>query len=150
MKTRNLRAAACVAGALATALFISGPAAFGGTQDEGQSRYKPIQSLNHDFGSKFVSGYFVQDSSHCLVTLMIVERPDPDAPASQTPTRVRLVLEPGQVAGLDSEEGYSVNVTCGDEAESLIVDSGRREKLVSRQHQALRQSLAEAPQTQSR
>ena len=46
---------------------------------------------------------------------------------SSTATRVRLVLNPGETAGLDSEEGRSLNFTCGEGATALVVDSGERE-----------------------
>lgn len=50
---------------------------------------------------------------------------------------VRLVLNPGQTAGLDSEEGKSLNFTCGDNAAALFVDTGEREQLLASQRSAL-------------
>jgi len=60
-------------------------------------------------------------------------------------TRVRLVLQPKQIAGLDSEEGRSLNFTCGDDATSLIVDAGDRESLVKLQQRALQDTIAQKP-----
>lgn len=110
-----------------------------------QARYLPIQSINYDFGSKSMSGYFVERSVNCFVTLMIIEKSDPEEPLAQSATRVRLVLSPGQVAGLDSEEGRSLNFTCADDAATLLVDVGDREKLVDSQRLALRKAIAQAP-----
>jgi len=98
-----------------------------------EATYRPIQSIRYDFGSKSMSGYFVEQSKKCAVMLMVYERSDPDAAPASTATRVRLVLNPGETAGLDSEEGRSLNVTCGEGAAALIVDSGQREKLVELQ-----------------
>jgi hypothetical protein len=102
-------------------------------QTEGDAGYSPIQSIAYEFGSKAMSGYFVPQGSVCLVTLMISDKIDPDRPSPATAARVRLVLEPGQIAGLDSEEGRSLNLTCGGGAKTLVVNSGERSKLVAQQ-----------------
>jgi len=49
----------------------------------------------------------------------------------------------GQVAGVDSEEGRSLNFTCGKDAATLIVDTGRTDKLVVRQAPTPERDLAE-------
>jgi hypothetical protein len=46
--------------------------------------------------------------------------------------RVRLTLEPGEVAGLDSEEGRSLNLACGEAAASLTVTTGGTQQLALR------------------
>jgi hypothetical protein len=70
-------------------------------QTEGDAGYAPIQSIAYEFGSKAMSGHFVPQGSVCLVTLMISDRSDRDRPSPATAARVRLVLEPGQIAGLE-------------------------------------------------
>jgi hypothetical protein len=62
--------------------------------------------------------------------LMVSEKGDPDTAFASTATRVlvRLILNPGETAGLDSEEGRSLNFTCGEGATALLVDSGERER----------------------
>jgi hypothetical protein len=92
-----------LAAALAASLCSSGPAV-SGEPAESDALYLPIQSISYAFGSKIASGYFVQRNSVCLVTLMIAEKTDPDLP-SPTAARVRVMLDPGQVAGVDSAEG---------------------------------------------
>ena len=104
--------------------------------------YRPIDSIRYDFGSKSANGYFVQQAARCVVTLMVYEKPDADASSSNTATRVRLVLNPGETAGLDSEEGRSLNFTCGEGAAALVVDSGEREKLVELQNLPLRKTAS--------
>ena len=75
-----------------------------------------------------MSGYFVSEAARCVVMFMVSEKADPDAGSSATVTRVRVMLNPGQTAGLDSEEGRSLNFTCGEGATALTVDAGEREK----------------------
>jgi hypothetical protein len=119
---------ACVA-MLAVGLWAWAPAAAGGSPPEDQARYQPVQSISYAFGSKKLSGYYVQQAATCVVTLMVAENSDPEGPLPPSPARVRLVLYPGQVAGLDSAEGRSLNVTCGPDAATLLVDTGETEEL---------------------
>jgi hypothetical protein len=81
--------------AIAAGLWSSAPAVSGEVplQNEGTSRYLPIQSISYEFGSKAMRGYFVQRGSVCLVTLMIIEKNDPDRPSPSTATRVRLIMD---------------------------------------------------------
>ena len=108
-----------------------------------EAEYSPIDSIRYDFGSKSMSGYFVEQARKCAVTLMVYEKSNPDETPTSTATRVRLVLNPGETAGLDSEEGRSLNFTCGEGATALVVDSGEREKLVEPQKSPLRKTASE-------
>lgn len=110
---------------------------------DGRAEYKPIQSVSYEFGSKALSGYFVKQGSACLVTLMVIERSDPEQPPPTSATRIRLTMSPGETAGLDSEEGRSLNVTCGEAAAKLIVDAGDRDRLMAVQAEGSPNSLAE-------
>jgi hypothetical protein len=115
-------------------------------QKEGDAGYLPIQSISYEFGSKAMSGYFVPQGSVCLVTLMISEKSDPDRAPPTTAARVRLMLEPGQIAGVDSEEGRSLNFTCGEGAKTLVVNHGERSKLVAQQAVAIQNTIADRVQ----
>jgi hypothetical protein len=123
------------AGMIAASLWALAPTASSGSLGPmaGQTQYLPVQSISYEFGSKFMSGYFVQEAATCFVALMIIEKSDPEAELTATATRVRLALNPGQIAGLDSEEGDSVNLTCGENAKTMLVDFGNREKLMALQ-----------------
>ncbi len=88
---------------------------------KGGAKYVPTQSIRYDFGSKSTSGYFVEQAAKCVVRMMVYEKGVPDTVSSSTATRVRLVLNPGETAGLDSEEGHSLNFTCGEGAKALLV-----------------------------
>jgi hypothetical protein len=92
--------------------------------------------MSHDIGSKSMPGYFVQSNGACSVFLMIAEKIDPEAPARLSAT-VRLVLQPGAIAGLDSAEGYSLNFTCDRTAAKLLVDGGETSALITRQKAGL-------------
>jgi hypothetical protein len=89
-----------------------------------------------------MSGYFVDQAATCRITLMIIERIEPEKSLPSSPTLVRLVLSPGQIAGLDSEEGQSLNFTCGEDAKTLLVDAGEKAKLVALQSLTLPKDVA--------
>jgi len=131
--------ASSFAGALMAGLWASSAS----SQPPEEVAYRPIDSISYDFGSKSLSGYFAKQAKKCVVRLMVYETPDPDAASSNTATRVRLVLNPGETAGLDSEEGRSLNFTCGEGATALVVDSGDRDKLVKLQQLPLRKTASQ-------
>ena len=87
----------------------------------------------------------MQEAATCVVMLMISEKSNPDLSLPLSSVRVRLTLDPGQIAGLDSEEGRSLNVACGIGATTLLVDVGERDKLVALQKLALPNTIAKAP-----
>ena len=125
-------AIAAFTGTIALSLWIAIPAALSGSPSpvKDQTKYWPIQSISYEFGSKSTSGYFVTQAATCQVTLMISEKGDPEQPLPLSAARLRLELQPGQTAGLDSEEGRSLNFTCGDNAATLLVDAGERDRLM--------------------
>jgi hypothetical protein len=98
-----------------------------------RTEYVPVQAMSHDIGSKSMRGYFVQSNGACSVFLMITERINAEAPAPLSAARVRLVLQPGAVAGLDSAEGRSLNFTCDRAAAKLLVDEGETSALITQQ-----------------
>ena len=141
MFSRTMLFVSAFAAALAASPCSSGQAV-SGEPVEGDALYLPIQSISYTFGSKIASGYFLQRNSVCLVTLMIAEKTDPDQ-SSPTATRVRVMLDPGQVAGLDSEEGRSLSFTCGQDAATLAVSYGERDKLMKQQDLAIANTVDE-------
>jgi hypothetical protein len=121
--------------ALAAYLWACEPAAFAGSPPavEDKTVFAPIESIRYDFGSKSMSGYFVEQASLCHVTLMVSEAADPEKSPPPSGARIRLVLAPGQIAGLDSEEGRSLNFTCGEGGRTLLVHEGETGRLVKLQ-----------------
>jgi hypothetical protein len=142
MLIAKIAQASAFAGMVAISLWASAASAQSQSV-KSEATYAPIQSVRYDFGSKSMSGYFVDQAKKCVVMLMVTEKGDPDAAPSSTATRLRLVLNPGQTAGLDSEEGRSLNFTCGEGATALLVDSGERERLVELQTLSLRKTASE-------
>ena len=122
MLSKTTLVVSAFAAAIATSFCSSGSAVSGEPrlQEEGDALYRPIQSISYEFGSKAMSGYFVQRNSVCLVTLMIAEKTDPDLP-SPTAARVRVMLDPGQVAGLDSEEMAQQDLAIANTVDAQVV-----------------------------
>ena len=143
MFIRKIAHASAFAGTVGISLWASAASSQAQALVKDEAKYAPIQSIRYDFGSKSMSGYFVEQAARCVVMLMVYEKSDPDAAPSTTATRVRLVLNPGETAGLDSEEGRSLNFTCGGGATALLVDTGEREKLVELQRLSLRKTASE-------
>jgi hypothetical protein len=143
--SRNSISIARFSGLVATGLLAWLPAALSGSPIEGEAKFRPIDSISYEFGSKFMSGYFLQQSSSCLVYLMITEKIDPDEPLRVTATRVRIALDQGQIAGLDSDEGRSLNLKCTDGGATLEVNVGDRDELVALQASAIEEKLAVIP-----
>ena len=139
MFSRTTFVVSAFAAALAASLCSSGQAV-SGEPVEGDALYRPIQSISYTFGSKIASGYFVQQNSVCRVTLMIAEKIDPDLP-SPTAARVRVMLDPGQVVGFDSDEGRSISLTCGEDAATLVVSYGDRDKLMEQEDAAIADTM---------
>lgn len=132
--SRKRRGVSTFAGLVAWGLWFWVPAASGDVPSpaENVAEYAPLQSISYSFGSKFMSGYFVELSDLCSVTLMVFEKSDPEEPLALSPTRIRFGLNPGQIVGLDSEEGDSLNLTCGADAMTMLVEVGERAVLVAR------------------
>lgn len=128
----------CAVAVAAAALDPAPPAQAG-------AAYLPSQSISYEFGSKLMSGYFAQKAATCSVILMVADRGDPDAVPPSSPVRLRLTLTPGQIVGLDSEEGRSLNLTCGKGATTLTVLSGDRKRLVALQNKSLQEATVQDP-----
>jgi hypothetical protein len=93
--------------------------------------YFPMQAISHDLGSKAAIGYFVREAGACQVVMMIGEKTDAETTSTSSAARLRLALLPGQRAGVDSEEGRSIDLTCGDAADTLIVRNGPTAEVVA-------------------
>ncbi len=145
MFIRKIAHASAFAGTIGISLWASAASSQTQAPVKDEAKYAPIQSIRYDFGSKSMSGYFVDQAARCVVMLMVSEKSDPDMTPSTTATRLRLVLNPGEMAGLDSEEGRSLNFTCGEGATALLVDAGEREKLIELQRLNLRKTAANSP-----
>jgi len=134
MVSKIVPAIAVFVGTIAASLCAYLPLAAGGSPASADhASYDPTQSIHYAFGSKSASGYFEPQDGGCFVVLMITENREPGAQPPLSPARIRLLLSPGETAGLDSDEGRSLNLTCGDGAATLLVTAGDREMLVALQ-----------------
>ena len=133
-KAERYRLAAVITVVFTACLFTSSSTA--STEAAMSARYGVLQNFSHEFGSKFASGYFVREVDRCLITFKIAIRAT-DSQSVETVAHIRLDLNPGQVLGLDSEEGQSLNLTCGANAAALTVASGGEDALRAAQKRAL-------------
>ena len=130
LSRKSSKCSLAIGSALVATVCISVPGASSEPASRmGQAQYQELQSISYEFGSKFTSGYFVRQAGKCLVMLMVAEKSNPDQPLAFTAARVRMILNPGQIAGFDSEEGRSFNFTCGENAAAIQVDAGERDRL---------------------
>ncbi len=124
MLTRSIKGIAIAGLFIASVAAVATMAWSASTALSGQTSYVPMQAISRDLGSKSAIGYFVRDAGVCQVVLLIGDNADPETGLRQTAARLRLALLPGQIAGVDSEEGPSLDLTCGEGAATLIVRNG--------------------------
>jgi hypothetical protein len=83
--------------------------------------YRATEAIDYVLGSTRAIGYFQTVAGHCQLTLMIAEVVDRDRAAPGSTARLRLAMQPGQVAVVGSEEGPEILLTCGAKAATLQV-----------------------------
>ena len=77
-------------------------------------------------GNKRVIAFYEPDNGQCAVNAVVYDKTDAYTGIT-TAARVRVSLNPGQTASIDSVENKSLTLKCGDDAETLaIVDSNTR------------------------
>jgi hypothetical protein len=90
--------------------------------------YRSAQAISYQLGSKRAIGYFVRVDGACQVTMMIAETVDPDVAQPTSAARLSLSMMPGQSAALASEEGESLQLTCGSGAETVVATLASTER----------------------
>ena len=121
---------AAFGGALAASVAVAAGVAAHASKDAfGEKTYAPMQSISYVVGSKSAIGYFMQEKGTCRVVLMVAENVDPDVAAAPSAARLRVALQPGQDAGLDSDEGRSIDMTCGSGGATLTIRDGKSQDL---------------------
>jgi hypothetical protein len=81
----------------------------------------PHEPILTTVGSKHVIAFYVPDSGHCAVNVVLWEKTDAGTDMTYSSARVRISLNPGQIVHIDSVENESLNLQCGDEAATLAV-----------------------------
>jgi hypothetical protein len=116
MKTGKLIVAAAFGGALCLAA-STGPSA---AESRSPKTMKPMHAISLDVGSKHVVGYFLNAEGRCKLTLMVadVPRDETSEPSSQI-MRLRLTVEPGRPALVDTTEGRLLQFGCAPDAQAM-------------------------------
>src|SRR5450755_2848312 len=81
---------------------------------------KPLMATSLDVGSKHVVSYFLNADGRCKLTLMIADaaRDENSEPSAQV-LRLRLMVEPGKAALVDTTDGRLVQFACEGDAQAM-------------------------------
>ena len=83
----------------------------------------PNEPILTTVGSKRVIAFYVPGNGHCGINVVVWERSDASGDSA---ARVRVNLSPRQTVHIDSAENKSINLQCGESAETLaLVDTGK-------------------------
>ena len=117
--SRNLGFAAI--GALALTVASSS-----GSADELAQNLGPVgpnEPILTTVGSKRVIAFYLPGNGHCGINVVVWDRNDASGDSA---ARVRVNLSPRQTVHIDSAENKSINLQCGESAETLaLVDTGK-------------------------
>jgi len=84
----------------------------------------PHDPILTTFGDKRVIAFYEPDNGRCAVNAVVYDKTDADT-GMTTAARFRVSLDPRQMVHIDSTDNESINLQCGDRAETLaLVDSG--------------------------
>jgi hypothetical protein len=72
------------------------------------------------FGNKRVIAFFEPKNGRCAVNAVVWEKTDAET-GMTTAARVRVSLSPRQMVHIDSTDNKSINLQCGDYAETLAL-----------------------------
>ncbi len=116
MKTAKRIVTAAFGGALCLAAGVASSDA--GTRSP--TTMKPLKAISLDVGSKHVVGYFLNAEGQCKLTLMVADAArDESSEASSQIMRLRLMVEPGKAALVDTTEGRMLQFACESEAQAM-------------------------------
>ena len=116
MKSAKRMVTAAFTGALCVAAGIGVAAA----ASRSPVTMKPLGAASLDVGSKHVVSYFLSADGRCKLTLMIAEAArDQDSEPSSKVVRLRVMVEPGAAALVDTMEGGLARFTCEPGARAM-------------------------------
>ena len=116
MKTAKHIATVAFGGALCftTAMGLSA------AESRSPTTMKPLMATSLDVGSKHIVGYFLDADGQCKLTLMIADAPrDENSEPSTQILRLRLMVEPGRAALVDTTDGRLVQFACDPDARTM-------------------------------
>jgi hypothetical protein len=121
--TRSLFLGLAATGALA--LSIAGLPARADELAQNPGPVGPNEPILTTVGSKRIIAFYELDKGRCAVNAVIFEKTDADT-GMTTAARVRVSLNPRQMVHIDSIDNKSINLQCGDRAETLgLVDTSK-------------------------
>ena len=83
----------------------------------------PNEPILTTVGSKRVIAFYIPGGGHCTINVVVWDRSDDSGDSA---ARVRVSLNPRQMVHIDSAESKSINLQCGDYAETLaLVDNSK-------------------------
>ena len=83
----------------------------------------PHEPILTSVGSKRVIAFYEPGGGHCSINVVVWDRADESGDSA---ARVRVSLNPRQTVHIDSAESKSINLQCGDYAETLaLVDTSK-------------------------
>jgi hypothetical protein len=119
--TRNWFLGFAAAGALA--LTVASVPAFADELSQNLGPVGPNEPILTTVGSKRVIAFYEADGGHCGMHIVVWDRADVSGASA---ARVRVTLDPRQMVHIDSAENKSLNLQCGDTADTLaIVDTSK-------------------------
>jgi hypothetical protein len=83
----------------------------------------PNEPILTTVGSKRVIAFYVPGNGHCGINVVVWDRADISGDSA---ARVRVSLNPRQMVHIDSAQNKSINLQCGESAETLaLVDTSK-------------------------
>ena len=83
----------------------------------------PHEPILTTVGSKRVIAFYEPDGGHCAVNAVVWDSTPANTDTPYATARVRISLNPRQMVAIDSPENKSLNLQCGDNAETLAIVS---------------------------
>jgi hypothetical protein len=81
---------------------------------------KPLMAISLDVGSKHVVSYYLNADGRCKLTLMIADTArDENSERSAQILRLRLMVEPGRPALVDTTDGKLLQFACEPAAQAM-------------------------------
>ncbi len=81
----------------------------------------PAQGLVLDVGSKHTVSYFLAEGGRCNLTLMVGEKANEDGDNASVGARIRVDIDAGKNARIETAEGRSLEFACASDATAISV-----------------------------
>ena len=78
----------------------------------------PHEPILTTVGNKRVIAFYELDNGRCAIQAVVYDKTDPDT-GMTTAARVRVSLNPREIVHIDGNDSETLNLQCGDYAESL-------------------------------